>query len=370
MTARLIGQISGLPNQLLSESRLETTQQGFSLTPNYEPIEANTFSLKLFMGGNLVHEQSGVTGSVELISGASDKVECCNHSPHGWSYTGFTAEYQIASAALMVDGVILEAENPRKQVDFVSAIEERASGIPQFTIVDSFLMAFGLPGEVGQSHHSLGQATFQASQERVVVSNIGSSGNDGVNIGLVGIVVPRQTLALDVVVEPVDLGVKDAMIQIEATGTLGGVAATSLGSAELRNAGDSIEVFVSSETPDATDSEIAVFNNGILHGVIRARTNAIVGVVTGVAPSIVGFGIASEFPEFPNSFVLRWDGVASFVSQDGTMLEGDMFLLLPDAFRDSQEVLNGLASFSIRAANTSSLVIIAESANAEIQELR
>ena len=77
--SKSIGQVSNQDDKLISEPRIDITDEGYRLTPNYDPIGAPTFLVRLFLDGRPVYEQPGIKGSINFTAESPVReVECCN----------------------------------------------------------------------------------------------------------------------------------------------------------------------------------------------------------------------------------------------------------------------------------------------------
>jgi len=129
----------------------------------------------------------------------------------------------------------------------------------------------------GFGHQSLGNATLSVSSNGLQVSNIGSSGLDGVLIGL-----DERTRSAHLQLSPVDLAQSGVALTFAASGMVGDVLEKSLGTLTLQNTGSAVDVsFAGGPDPIATTLRIEVYNQGAQVGAANVVASGTVCTLSG-----------------------------------------------------------------------------------------
>jgi hypothetical protein len=230
--ARSFGSIDGVPDQPAGGLRTERVPQGFLLTPDFSTIGAQTYELQLYLENRLVFSRPGMSGPAALIAAeAGARRYCCRVIAYSCAF-GSTGSHArdvavINGPTVKADLLIFKHEGATRSLDFHSAISSVAQGASGFSLAEEWILLFGLT-----PHRALGRATLDAREGRLTVGNIGTSGEDGVDVE-VGHFAPAESAVLSwEPIDPEDTAPAGAFLQINTVGSFDGVPNRPLG--ELR----------------------------------------------------------------------------------------------------------------------------------------
>ncbi len=245
------------------------------------------------------------------------------------------------------DRIVTYPLDPTREVTFCSQVDSTAALIPETRLRDEVLVVFDalLP------HRSLGQATFQAADETLTVSNIGSSGKDGVSIGL------SNTHRFDVEWMPIGSEATTptgASLRIQATGSLDGQPGQGLGFVVNQDTGSAISIDADFSDFGSPTQLIQVFDNGILVGEVSGHT----GPVATVPDWPIGVGKLGQENGGAGTkcYTETWEETIPIAIVGGPTLMGDELRILAEGSFDIGE----LDGFSVLLADTPDLTLTGE----------
>ncbi|MCH9646805.1 MAG: hypothetical protein K0U98_01125 [Deltaproteobacteria bacterium] len=248
------------------------------------------------------------------------------------------------SSEVMADQIIIASVDQAGVVGSLSATLMQASEIPSFTIFEEAVQVFGRP------HRALGEAALEGQGDRLSISNLGSSGEDGVRVSL-----DEADYAL-LELEPIRLQDDLDQLTLRAAGTFAGAADSALGETSLTRVGDALEVRTDYSSLGASMVRVEVWNSGALAGSTTVPSGS-VGQISGRA-DVVGCGKLPDIWLDPPCFFWNFPGPFTFVASDSTELVGDQLRLLA---ADASGTVDSLSSFSLEATNLSPITILGES---------
>ncbi len=217
----------------------------------------------------------------------------------------------------------------------------RAAAIPEIRLAEEGLLFAPTPHHEGLPHRALGQAHVGISNRTVVLSNLGSSGHDGVSIQL-----GDRASGLGLVLQPFDLTPPSTTVSLQAVGVFGGAPEHSMGSARLITTATSVQAFADFRAVDSETVRTEVYRAGQLVGGatstagLAATMTASLSEGQGGLPSldVVGWvppgllpyldGIAQSAAEPLPCYLFHFDGPARFTLADGQEVVGDTLRLL------------------------------------------
>lgn len=175
------GQVDGLSDQPAGSLTVEGVPGGMQVTPNFDAIGADTYTLIVVNEGQVVHQQSGVSGIAGIAQAtAARRKVCCRvirySIPIGRAASFQTFDGQVFTA----DNVFFDPENPDRQVDHISSLTVRASGIPQLVVRGELISVF----DSFLEHSAIGDVLLEAAGGDLTVSQIDSTGNEGVAVDI------------------------------------------------------------------------------------------------------------------------------------------------------------------------------------------
>ncbi len=226
---RQFGRLISDPNNVQILSRLRMTVDGLEIRhePDFSFVGASAYDVELWLDNTLIGRFTDLSGPVVHHPVA----QVSPHRKHGWLKCLFkrygcanpkcpkwVAHFSEGPEPVTIDGVgsfvadtmVFSAGSRCTQiVDGITMTAMTAAGYPSLLIVDEALLMFNeIPMRV------LGGATFNPQPGRVILENVGTSGNDGVQID------GQSSICLRVTYE--DLSLPDgASLQLSATDDLG-----------------------------------------------------------------------------------------------------------------------------------------------------
>ena len=214
---------------------LTLTKQGsgnYVVSANYSPIGASTYTVQAYLKGALVGQATNQPGASLAICGGC----CTSFDWEFWPRFGPTSDWGdggttllLGGAALMCDRLYVIPENV-PITSTPTAMQITASQVPALTITSENVSLV----YQGLTNTSLGGATISVSSNQLTVGNLGSSGQDGVDIALR----PGNNFAgnwggLD----PSDALPVGAYVQSQMIGTAGTLINEVLGSVKVKKGG-------------------------------------------------------------------------------------------------------------------------------------
>lgn len=251
---------------------------------------------------------------------------------------------------VMADFIVILGDGlePTCGADFTSEISIQVSGIGSFTLGDERLSLFG------QAHEALGQARFTAGAGNLIVSNIGSSGQDGVAIHV------DDYDEFGVNWQPLDpLGtVPDgAFMEFSATGSVGAIAGQALGTLRITDIGAELEITADYSAIGSTSQRLEVLNGGVLVTTVTGHTGPIAHVVEWPKGCGKGRAIIDDFSTA--CYRPCWPGPVSINIIGGPTVVGDTLRVLAE---NPSAEFDFLSSFTTQAADIPNVTISSESA--------
>ena len=266
--SQLIGNAAGITNGVLGTTICtKAGTSNFVVTVDYSPLGASTHTVQVYNGSTLVAQVTGQTGT--LCATLKLPPWICTINPflnNDWP-TG--TEISINGGPTVTGTELLMIPDGGEAIGSASAVQIFASQIPSITITNEVETPGENPSLVyqGITNRGLGNATLvywpAVSTNELVLSNLGSSGQDGVAVALPagpgGVVV--NWLPLDVSnALPVN-----AYIQEQVIGTANGVVNGPLDTVTVTKTGTSNYVVSADFSPiGAGTFTLQAFLNGVL----------------------------------------------------------------------------------------------------------
>ena len=180
LVSRTRGRVDGQPDQVAGVLTFENEGDGVRIIPDFTCIGAPTYELQLFRAGTLVYRQAGMSGpagTAASFAGGRRRV-CCRvivYSANFFTALSFTTP---EGKQVLADSAFFVHENPKKRVDFLSAVTYTAQDLPHVLFHPGSVAIF----DPFSTHRALGQAALRAVPGHLEVSGLGSDGDDGVRI--------------------------------------------------------------------------------------------------------------------------------------------------------------------------------------------
>ena len=367
---RVIGPPNGIANGVLGT--VTVTKAGTSnyvVSANFSPLGASSYTVQAYLHGVLVaqttNQNGGALASCPIWPFTFDK-EVSDEGGTIW-----TIDWNLATAVTLTGGANVNCDRlfvtPNNvPANTATAFEITASQVSSLTIYsENASLAYQ-----GLVNTSLGNASVSiaccvsnlgsSGQDGVslVVSNLGSSGQDGVSIAM-----PANLTGLDVGIEPLDVSNTlpvGAFIQGQAVGTANGIINGILGAVtvtkECAVCGGSNYLVSANFSPLGTSTYIV---RAYLHGILVAQ-----------ATNQPGASLRIFFPFWPTTLgVSNWTiyldyGSATSLSLGGASVMCDHLYIspvmppnvpLPAAATAFQIVASQVPSFTIISENVSQI---------------
>ncbi len=247
--------------------------------------------------------------------------------------------------------VVFTAVDPTIEPDLVTQFQFTASlSAPSFLIAYEGLMFSNLP------HNALGEALLEGVNGSLVVSNIGSSGQDGVGVEM------APTSRWDVAWNPLDPGgilPESASVVITGIGQVGGAPNHPIGTTTVRKIGSLYQLSADFSPIGATSMKVLVYND-------NAFVDSVAGITTTQFATANGctqddhWGNPVGWPPIGGTSLTFLDPrVFDFGFKDSKVLIGDELWILPE---DATMSIDFLTRVEIRAARIPSITLTQESA--------
>jgi hypothetical protein len=337
-----LGMVGTQPDQPVCTATREFVGTTERLGFDYSAIGAATYTLRIYNGKQLVHESPNHSGaSVERTNGRFPYRNLPLDDVHmGWyedepNYTyheGYTTQtsqevashHVIGGPSVMGDLVVAIAENPTLTTGPVSRVKIQASG--QITSLQ-------IGAESLSSSHSaasgLGQASLVPDGTNLTVSNLGSSGQDGVSLALDNVTGwAGHWQALD----PTGALPVGAYLQSEVLGSAGAAGSGPLGSWRMTKTGTGNYAVTADFAPlGASTVTVLVYQGADLVTTLTGQSGTLATVNGCVDDDHWG----NPTPTGPNGIPGRWGGALTFrdprtFTFAGNSVQGDRLVILPE----------------------------------------
>lgn len=350
------GEVDGQPGTPVWSLRSTARGGSSGLSVDARRLRPDALRLRAVLDGRTVSEVLVTDIDPDLIIVEIPRLEGCIvdpvwvMEPEIWAIVGFPqpAELTLLGGELVrADQIIIATEGLRVDVGPLSATEMRAADYREITLVDEAL------GQFGFEHRALGEASFRPRRDALVISNIGSSGQDGVEMRWLEETGERQGFSAELA--PLRLIGPDQTLTLSATGRVPGAPELSLGTSSINNG------VLTADFSDIGARTATLI--GLLDGRIVDRRDVPAGGRVIVMDDIVVHGCAKQpslpippFPPFP-CFIWRFDETLVSPIVGPPYLADEVRILASDATASFE----GLESFSIAGAGIDQIVLLSES---------
>ena len=192
---RATGVLEGKPDQpllLATVTRQSSTQ--ISYKADFSPLGSSNVFVQLYRQGALLAQLPGSdfsSGSVPLALRPRIGVNC--DPVRDWYHLWVDLGFQMARISpVAVGGVVFDADEVRFMSEdspylnaYLTGVELTGAGLGALTLADEAVESYSVPFRMHE-HTPLGQATLAmtdpSSTNRLLVGNLGSSGQDGVSL--------------------------------------------------------------------------------------------------------------------------------------------------------------------------------------------
>ncbi|MCI0362261.1 MAG: hypothetical protein L0219_00160 [Phycisphaerales bacterium] len=201
MISHARGTVGGLTDQPAGSIGMQRTVDGVEAICNFSPLGSPTYKVQIFDEGTLVYSGGGFTQGPLMVPQQKDPpiLDCvCNWDwlKSSWTWTiSIRLDFVVPGSTVVGDAIVFEPETPPAGPYSVEHVDIVAGDMPQMMILGEGLLAHGQVHTVQQSGgtpnnaHIIGGGDLDGDGlPDIVVSNIGSSGNDGVRVSAGGFV--------------------------------------------------------------------------------------------------------------------------------------------------------------------------------------
>jgi len=278
------GTFGGRPNIALGNAELRNNNGVLQAFADFSAIGATNAQIAVYNNGVLVGETTvpsgrvvGTIAGLPLIDGCGKLPPIPPIPPCYYLRLARVAIFTASNGRIFQgDQIRLLAANAQGQITGLSAFNLNTANVGSFIIRPTAaqkVFAFGL------QHAPLGDAKLEFAKNRLLVSNIGASGNDGVLVeaGKAGFLI---TTPEGFNADSLPTG---ATINATARGQVNGILGRSIGVLRVTDVGNEAEFFCDFSAIGGRAATVQVFNNGVL---VNSRTG-IVGPVARVRGPII-----------------------------------------------------------------------------------
>jgi hypothetical protein len=354
---QVVGLASGSANVVLGTATVTYSGSNtYSLAADYSPLGASNYTVEAYSHGILVGQSSG--GSGEVFATGEDPpntldvrwvgtVPVISHSIHWSAATTVTFN---AGGGVTCDEVIISPQNPVSSGP-PTAFQIVAAGVSSFTL-DSENASFVYQGLTNTSVHHASVAMVGSSE---VISNLGSSGQDGLSISL-----PSYLTGLVVSTEPLDPSNSlpdGAYIQEQLVGTANGITNGVLATATVTKAGTSNYVIAADFSAMGASSYTAqAYYEGDFVAQVSAKNGASAAQANQMSPR-------EDFEN--NQMTVGWAPGGCLLTIGGAVVNCDQLYLTPQGGTTG----GSPSAFNLVAAGVSSFTLDSENASFVYQGL-
>ena len=351
-TARgLLGGL-GMAQQSLGSVRVQKSgTQSYDVSADFSPLGASTRTVEAYYQGALVARVTGQSGPVGRASSfyvsADMESSCCPWTltlSVDWGSGAGTALTLNGGPTVVVDHLFITPEGGTPLLDRPAAIWLQSAQIPSRELTQEVAQVrFG-----GVLHSALGDAALTVVSNRLEVSNLGSSGQDGVSIAM-----PSTS---DWGAQWLDLDSNShapvgAYLREQIVGTGGGVVNGVLGTVQITKTGTGTCDVV----PDFSPVGAATYTMQVY------SSNALVTQLTGQsgpALSCPGFSLDIRIQCCPFKTEVSFDLSTSLTLHDGTPVVGDRVYFIPEGVPS----LGFPSAVWIQASQIPAITVVSEAA--------
>ena len=352
------GLLDGVPDQELGTLFARLEDGRLIGGADFSPVGSTRYTVSAILDGQTVDVASGQTGEGMQFAAA----RLCKPKPTGgvdcaWPAPGsgrFLMSNQIDffvpmtvkladHLEVLADALCVCPDAPPVAVDIrdVSRIAIEVTGIRHITIESGALIKFDA------NHLGLGEVLLTGEADQLRVADIGSSGQDGLEIQFPDV----QQFDIGLAIEPPAAAPVGSFLHAETLGTLGGVAGSTLGRVEFRKGpGEQVDIEADFSAIGSPTQRIVVLNDGVQVVDIAGHT--------GVIRSSGWFDRIGKLGGQTECYRPRWPRLTRFIIA-GQAYEGDELQILAEGGTapESKSALRltaaGVEEFAITSIDTS-----------------
>lgn len=354
MRSDYYGEVNGVADQPAGSLGMEWVAGSIVALVDFTPLGSPTYTVELRdAGGNVLTVQSGLGDSeVSIRPFSGDDVVCENRwtgLDTGWTWTWPTASVEVSFGTgdvFIANGILFLPDLPPVGSVQVNRIDVLAAGMPSFETLGDKILVYET------YHQAEGEAHLDASGGQLTVSNIGSSGLDGVSADL------GETTSSCVIWEFQDgqVPAPGASFRYDALGNLGGVPDQVFSSLVFDYVGGSIQVSADSTPLGSSTHRVQVFDDQILLADLTGQTGPLVSMADSSKVSGLDIVVLSNKASSYGYGEGKYSADCAMSLGDGSVVVGNKFRIYPEAHIAAPTSISG---YALTAQDTPPLVITA-----------
>jgi hypothetical protein len=356
------GTRGGVADQLMGGTVITGLAGGdMQMNVDLSQLDATTYTLTLYLDGEVVFSQSDIPDTIDFITipAGTNAASCfCKLLPSPVNILWYMAtsapiDVQLLAGTFSADRLEIIPDGEQADLESIQFIDLTMTDTADLVINDEALHKFDL------DHRVLGTARFTAGSDGLVVSNIGSSGEDGVTVDL------PPAGSYDATTLPFGTPVNGNLFSIEALGSTSGPASgggDSLGIAGQRNLGGLVGVFADYGAIGSDNVRIEVYDDGALVDTATVAGNPlrIAIILPEVAgdpqPGITGAGKIAIDPG-PPCYYIAYEANVEVRPNGGGSIVGDEIRMLAD---DADVTITSLGQVDLLGNGVGTMTITEE----------
>jgi hypothetical protein len=357
LQSNYFGEVNGVPDQPAGSLGMEWVPGGIAALVDFSPLGSPTFTLELRDPlGNVLANQPGLgSGDVVLQLPGVENVECkCDwdwlDSAWVWTFPFDTAVVSFGTGEdFIASEIIFRPDSPLLGPVQVKRVDVLAAGMPSFETVGDKILVY-------ETYHQVeGGAHLDASGGQLTVSNIGSSGLDGVT----GDFGEANSTCVIWDFEGGQIPTPGASYRYDMIGDLGGSHGQVYGGLLFSYVGGTVELTADFTPIGSVTNRVQIFDGLTLVADLSGQS----GVLSAAADSCTGGGtdavLTFDLKKAADGVYCsqKTDSVCGITLGDGTVVTGDRIRITPEAPTIVPTAING---FTLTMQDTPPFVITDE----------
>ncbi|KAA3604502.1 MAG: hypothetical protein DWQ01_21940 [Planctomycetota bacterium] len=310
MEHRSYGTVNGNPNSLVLTQKVEATGTTLEVFVDGSFVGATTKEISFYQDGILVHQytNAGNNPDATILSAVDGETKYKKSKDPDIAIHCCLPVIIIVGDTLNqtyhANEIKIRLVDPTDTVNWLGDYEIVGFNVPEILVTEEALLFQGAP------HSVAGEAKIAGvlGGSQLEISNIGSSGQDGLHVGL------HAAESYSIQFSGIDLSNSGASIEISNSGYFNQQLVPSFGPVTLSNHVGDLQVAADYSPIGASEVRLEFWRNGAFLGATQVPGGASVGSFSGV-PSITECG---KLPPDPPCLWIEVDQDTPFTASDGT----------------------------------------------------
>ncbi len=359
----MVGVVDGVPGQETWTERYEVVgseaQPALQVSFDTSPLGATKNALEIYQGERLLYRGVFPNGPLYRYETTDFTLDpqvfetqwstLCVVMPHDIPPWDVTAQDGTVIAGF--DRIVTYPVDPIGSVDSCSTILSTVGGISETTLRRERLIAF--EGRFPQE--ALGRAVFEAKEDQLTLSNLGTSGDDGLTVHLDR----AKTFHMEWLdLDPASSLPTGAGMEFRSTGTLtGGGSEKDLGTLSLAKAQDNLEVTADFTAIESPTQLLEIYRDGQLIETMPGNSQPVnISALANAFPWPIGADKIGGTGT-TTCYVLKWPQDVLFGTFARQLIVGDELRILAE---NQNERLAHLDSFTVQTMAIPEMTILDE----------